>query len=80
MCLGCFEISVSVLLYMFKVLESSGLFVCLGRLEKIFSAWGDRRNCWVVVFWREGEISTQADTMSLIKFINETQRLRFLAI
>ena len=45
---GCFEISV-LLLTMFKVLEFSGIFVCLGRLVKIFNALGDR-NCWVVVY------------------------------
>ena len=31
---------VEVLLNMFKVLELSGLFVCLGGLVKILSAWG----------------------------------------
>ena len=34
---------------MFKVLELSGLFVYLGGLVKIFSSWGDRKNCWDVV-------------------------------
>ena len=37
---------------MLKILELSGLFVCLGGLIKIFSAWEDRRNCWVAVYWR----------------------------
>ena len=46
MCLWAVLKLVQVLfLNVFKVLESSGLFVCLGRL---FSAWGTR-NCWVVV-------------------------------
>ena len=50
---------------MFKVLELSGLFVCLGKIVKILSACGDRRNCWVVVCCRGGGggISTQADTI-----------------
>ena len=46
--IGSFEISV-LLLIMFKVLEFSGIFVCLGELVKIFSALGDK-NCWVVVY------------------------------
>ena len=50
---------------MFKALGISGRvsFFCLGGLVTIFSAWGDRRNCWVMVC--EGGTSTQADTMGV---------------
>ena len=44
-----------------NILELSGLFVCLGGLVKFFSAWGDRKNCLVVVF--KGGIIYQADAM-----------------
>ena len=50
-----------LLLNMFKVLELSGLFVCLEGLVKIFSAWGGHNkllDCGLL-----GGITTQVDTM-----------------
>ena len=47
---------------MCNTLELSGLFVCLRRLIRFFSAWGDSKKilgCGVL-----GGISTHADTMS----------------
>ena len=38
---------------MCNTLELSGLFVYVGGLNKFFSAWGDRKNCWVVVCWED---------------------------
>ena len=32
-----------------NTLELSGLFFCQGGLSKFFSAWEDRKNCWVLV-------------------------------
>ena len=43
MCVGCFEISVSVVVKHVKSTGILGFFVCLGGLVKIFSAWGDRK-------------------------------------
>ena len=48
---------------MFKVLELSGLFVFLGGLAKIFSAWGGTEEIARLWFARGG-VSIQADTMS----------------
>ena len=52
---------------MFKVLELSGLFVCLGGIVKIFSAWGGGQKkllgCGLL---GGGGVSTQADTIFLM--------------
>ena len=39
MFVGCPEISISIIAYMWNILELSRLFVCLGELVKFFSAW-----------------------------------------
>ena len=66
MFVGCFEISSIVIV---KHAQRIGIIraFCLpvpGGLVKIFSAWGDRRNCWVVVCSGGGGVSAQVDTMS----------------
>ena len=38
---------------MCNTLELSGLFFCQGGLIKFFSAWGDRKNCWVLASYRD---------------------------
>ena len=38
-----------MLLNMCNTLELSGLFVCLRRLIRFFSAWGDCKKFWIVV-------------------------------
>ena len=43
MCVGCFEISVSVVVKHVKSIGILGFFVCLGGLVKIFSAWGTEK-------------------------------------
>ena len=45
MCIGCFEISINVIA---KNVQGIIIFVCLGGLVKIFSAWGYRR---IAKFW-----------------------------
>ena len=46
---------------MCNILELSGLFVCLGRLDKFSGTWG--REKIAGLWFARGEISTQPDTM-----------------
>ena len=50
MFVGCSEISISVIVkHVQNIGHKSRLFVYLGGLAKFSSAWGDRKNCWVMV-------------------------------
>ena len=52
---------------MFKVLELSRLFVCLGAFVKIFSAWEEKLLGCDLLGGGGGEFSNQADTMTIYK-------------
>ena len=50
MFVGCSEISISFIVkHVQNIGHKSRLFVYLGRLAKFSSAWGDRKNYWVMV-------------------------------
>ena len=48
-CVGCFEISISVVVNYVQSIGIIRAFCLPGGLVKILSAWRDRRNSWVVV-------------------------------
>ena len=69
MFVGCFEIRISVIVN--KHVQSIGMirvFCLLGGLVKIFSAWKNRRNCWVVVCPR-GSVPRLTLCTNLVQFV-----------
>ena len=64
MCIGCFEISINVIV---KNVQGIRIFACLGGLVKISSAWGYRR---IAELWFDRGISSQADTVQSVKHFN----------
>ena len=66
MCVGCFEISIGVIVKHVESIRIIKAFVCLWGLGEIFSAWGDRKNCWL--WFTRGGISTQAVAQGAVSF------------
>ena len=64
MCIGCFEISINVIA---KNVQGIIIFVCLGGLVKIFSAWGYRR---IAKFWFDRGGSVPRLTLFNLKHFN----------
>ena len=66
MCVGCFEISESVIVKHVESIIIIRAFACLGGLVKIFSAWGRGGGGAekIAGLWFARGISTQADSMS----------------
>ena len=70
---GCSEIGVSVInKYVQHTEITRALCLPRGGLVKFFSAWGDRKNCWVLFI--KAAINTQSETIITEGIFNQSQQ------